>query len=261
MSSVGGWSRRFLTRSGERRPLGEEHAAQVAAGFGPFAVLLSQDRPEQADQSGAVRGRSSTPSVRRSTGRSARLTRWCVSTSPTPRYRWPCCSLQTGDPRPSWGPPRRPADRTGQGVGRGGLQAHPRLPPRRQGSRSLRSRPPPPRRAAARRRPRGCIPRRFWSDWLRGEHKAHHRRQFLREFADGRIRRGDQGGSPLPQDSHRSRRCCSAACHTKAWRRRREREEGWRTNVEFATAPRAGRPYHRPKGPVSSLHRLAVRTI
>ncbi|CAM5506262.1 hypothetical protein SANTM175S_07250 [Streptomyces antimycoticus] len=54
-------------------------------------------------------------------------------------------------------------------------------------------------------------------------------------------------GSPLPEGSRRSRRYCSAACRTKAWRWKREREEWWRSNKEFAAALREGRPYHRPR--------------
>lgn len=61
------------------------------------------------------------------------------------------------------------------------------------------------------------------------------------------VRTCSQCGIPLPEGSRRSRRYCSAACRTKAWRWKREREEGWRTNVEFVAALREGRPYHRPK--------------
>ncbi|QFZ79176.1 hypothetical protein GFH48_38595 [Streptomyces fagopyri] len=74
----------------------------------------------------------------------------------------------------------------------------------------------------------------------------------------GRGRRGDPGGvprksvrscsrcgGPLPEGSRKSRRYCSTACRTRGWRR--EREQWWRTNVEFAAALREGRPYRRPK--------------
>lgn len=125
-----------------------------------------------------MRGRSSTPSVRRSTGRSARRTRWCASTSPAPRYRRPRYSLHTGDPRPSWGPPRR---------------------------------------AAARRQPRGCIPRRFWSDWrLRGEHKPHPRGRPRGTPSSTRSSRPPDSAVIHAVDGHP----CPSSAITRTWVRR-----------------------------------------
>ncbi|WP_181800373.1 hypothetical protein [Streptomyces ipomoeae] len=66
-------------------------------------------------------------------------------------------------------------------------------------------------------------------------------------MARKRVRRCSQCGTALPEGSRRSRRYCSAACRTKAWRWRREREEWFQTNVEFVAALREGRPYRRPK--------------
>ncbi|MYW18343.1 hypothetical protein GT039_22885 [Streptomyces sp. SID2955] len=56
-----------------------------------------------------------------------------------------------------------------------------------------------------------------------------------------------QCGGPLPEGSRRSRRYCSSACRTRAWRRKRERERWWQSIVEFAAALREGRAYRRPK--------------
>ncbi|MCA1224238.1 hypothetical protein, partial [Streptomyces sp. 8L] len=61
------------------------------------------------------------------------------------------------------------------------------------------------------------------------------------------VRRCGQCGRPLPGESRSSRRYCSAACRTKMWRWKREREQWWQTNVEFAAALREGRAYHRPR--------------
>lgn len=60
-------------------------------------------------------------------------------------------------------------------------------------------------------------------------------------------RRCAQCALDLPEGCRSSRRYCSAACRTRAWRQMREREEWWRSNVEFGIALREGRPYRRPK--------------
>ncbi|MEW1677967.1 hypothetical protein AB0O47_32740 [Streptomyces noursei] len=66
-------------------------------------------------------------------------------------------------------------------------------------------------------------------------------------MARKKVRRCSQCGAELPEGSRRSRRYCSAACRTKAWRWQRERDAWWEGNADFIAALREGRPYHRPK--------------
>ncbi|MET9079171.1 helicase-related protein [Streptomyces sp. NPDC004232] len=82
------------------------------------------------------------------------------------------------------GPARRAADRTGEGVGRGGLPPDAGLPPPGQGGRAFTAGFPGVTARLHTDDPE-LYPGALWADWLCGDHPAVHRQRVLAEFAAG----------------------------------------------------------------------------